>query len=305
MLIKISNDLKKQEIWAQGTELASIMGHDRQNGKRVLTFPETKKQLVHVFKNPKLITDNHQIAKLPVTKRDTLFSLFNCKPRTVEYDNVSVYWNESHVNVWCPSIDTILFAKALKKIQKKLKHVRSAIEIGCGSGYLSKYLLEKNKQIESLIVNDINPYAIKCASDNIKDKRALFINGSGLLTMKNKKFDLIICNPPYVPRPSSIHDNPYEGIELLKYFLQHGHEHLNPGGILITNISSLCKHLVINKKMPRKIKLLDKMTVPLKVNNILNNPSWVKYLSKYCGMKKKMINGYEYYQTIEIVIIQN
>jgi hypothetical protein len=35
MIIKITNDLKKEEIWANGTELASIMGKDRKNDKRI------------------------------------------------------------------------------------------------------------------------------------------------------------------------------------------------------------------------------------------------------------------------------
>ena len=45
MIIKLSSDLKKQEIWANGVELASIMGKDRKNGKRVLTYPVNKNQL--------------------------------------------------------------------------------------------------------------------------------------------------------------------------------------------------------------------------------------------------------------------
>ena len=55
--------------------------------------------------------NNYKISKLNPTLRDTLFSLFQCKPRFVEYDGVSTYWDDTHKGVWCPSIDTILFAK--------------------------------------------------------------------------------------------------------------------------------------------------------------------------------------------------
>jgi len=304
MIIKVSSDLKKQEIFANGNELANIMGFDRLNGKRVLTFPLSKKVYVHTFYNPILMTDNYRISKLNPTLRDTLFSLYSVKPRIVEFDGVSVSWNQTHLGVWCPSIDTLLFAKALKKLFIKNKNFYAGVEIGCGSGYLSKYALEKNKKIKTFLINDLNPYSIRCAKDNIKDKRAKFIVGDGLKEIENKKFDFMICNPPYVPRKSSIDDNPYEGIGLLNYLVHRGQNHLNPGGVLILNISSLCWDRVMKKKPSMKFKVLERMQVPLKVNNILNNKYWLEFLRKN-GLKKELKQGYEYWQTLYIVAFEN
>ena len=300
MIIKVDGGLKRQEIWANGTELSTIMGKDGKKSK----YLSSEKVFVHAFKNPILMTDNYLIAKLNPSIRDTLFSLYNSRPRIIDYDGVNVFWNEKYKTVWCPSIDTLLFARALKKIKTKLRNVKTVIEIGCGSGYLSKYLLAKNKQIKSMFVNDINSDAISCAKENIKDKRAKFYVGNGLEFIKNKKFDLIICNPPYVPRPRSIENNPYEGVDLLNYFLHEGQKHLNEGGILVTNISSLSEDIVLKKKPSMKMKLIDSMEVPLKVNNIMNNKKWLKYLEKR-GLKKKLRRGYEYWQKINIVMLIN
>lgn len=301
MIIKLSKDLKKEEIWANGVELASIMGLDRHKGKRVITYPANMKKYVYTFTNPVLMTDNYRISKLNPTLRDTLFSLYSMRPRIIEYDGVSVFWDSTHINVWCPSIDTLLFAKSMKAIiEKKFK---TAIEIGCGSGFLSKYLLSKNKKLKYLLINDLNPYAIKCAKDNIKDKRAKFFVGDGLEKIKSEKFDLIICNPPYVPRPNSIDDNPYEGIDLLRHLIHYGQNYLNKNGVIITNVSSLCWNLIFDKKPKMKVELINKMKVPLKVNNILNNKRWVDYLTKI-GLKKELHNGYEYWQTLNIIILR-
>jgi SAM-dependent methyltransferase len=304
MIIKISKDLKNQEIHANGVELASIMGFDRKAGKRVLTFPDSKKVFVHSFSSPVLMTDNYKISKLSPTLRDTLFSLYNSRPRIVEYDGVSTFWDSSHINVWCPSIDTILFAKALRDIMPILKKSISAIEIGCGSGFLSKYLLQKLPGLKSLVINDLNPYAIKSARDNIDDPRTEFFIGDGLKKLNGKKYDLIICNPPYVPRQGSIDDNPYEGIGLLNHLVHQGSKYLNPKGIIVTNVSSLCWLLVMKNKPSMKLKIIASMDVPLKVNNILNNKEWLSYLRKI-GLKKKMKDGYEYWQKIVIVMLQN
>jgi release factor glutamine methyltransferase len=301
MIIKISKDLKQEEVWANGVELASVMGKDRSNGKRVITYPEQKKMLVAKFKNPVLITDNYKIAQLNPTLRDSLFSLFGSKNRIFEYDGVVTISNASHVNVWSPSIDTVLFAEALAKILKNKKNFKTAVEIGTGSGFLSKYVLAKCKSLKEMLIIDINPYAIKSAMDNIRDNRAVFYSGDGLKKIKNQKFDLMICNPPYVPRPKSIDDNPYEGVGVLDYLVHQGQKHLNPGGVLLVNVSSLCWDLVLKTKPAMKSKVISRMKVPLKVNNILNNKAWLNYLVKDRGLKRKMERGYEYWQ--EIVII--
>ena len=305
MIIKVSKDLKKQQIWANGVELASIMGKDRQQGKRMITYPDSKKTFVTEFKNPVLMTDTYKISQHKPTLRDTLFSLYNNKPRIVEYDGVNTFWDDSHINVWCPSIDTILMAKAIGKILKKNPKIKTVIEIGCGSGFISKYILAKGNNITSILINDINPYAIKSAKDNIKDKRAKFILGNGIKMIQNKNFDLIICNPPYIPRPNSIDDNPYEGIGLLKYLLHNGQNHLNPNGYLVTNISNLCEKQVLSIKPQMSIKKVETMKVPLKVNNILNNSNWVNYLVQKCGLEKTLKQGYEYWQRIDIVALKN
>ena len=304
MIIKVSSDLKNLDVFANGVELASVMGKDRKNGKRVITYSDEEKLYVCSFKSPVLMTDNYRISKLNPTLRDTLFSLYSSSKRIVEYDGVGVFTDSSHINVWCPSIDTILFAKALKELLKKKNDFKKVIEIGCGSGYLSKYLLEKDRKIKSILINDINPYAIKCAMDNISDSRALFYSGDGIKKINDQKFDLIICNPPYVPRPRSIDDNPYEGIGLLNHIVHEGQKYLSPGGMIITNVSSLCWDMVLKRKPKMKMKLLTKMVVPLKVNNILNDSKWINYLSKN-GLNKEYKDGYEYWQEINIISLQN
>ncbi|MCX6744674.1 MAG: methyltransferase [Candidatus Parcubacteria bacterium] len=305
MIIKISKDLKKEEIWAQGVELASIMGKDRVKGKRVITFPEKDKMFVTSIKNPVLITDNYKIAQLNPTLRDTLFSLFSSKHRIFEYDGVITISDASHVNVWSPSIDTVLFAKGLANIFQTKKNFKTAVEIGTGSGFLGKYTLAKCGSLEEMLVIDINPYAIKSAMDNIKDPRAVFFTGDGIKKIKNQKFDLIICNPPYVPRPKSIDDNPYEGVGVLNYLIHDGTKNLNKGGVFLTNISSLCWGLVMRTKPNLPYKIIAKMRVPLKVNNILNNESWLNYLVRERGLKRKFERGYEYWQEIFIVAFYN
>src|SRR3989344_3061926 len=181
MILKFSKNLDKEEVLANGNELAGIMGYDRKNGKRILSYPENHQLKVHTFSKPVLVTDNYKISILKPSLRDTLFSLFSSKPRNVEYDGVSVIDRGKFPSVWSPSIDTLVFAKYAKKLFLSSK-IKKVVEIGTGSGFLSKYLLYKNKFVESVLVNDINPEAIKFAMENINDHRALLYAGGIFIT---------------------------------------------------------------------------------------------------------------------------
>lgn len=85
-----------------------------------------------------------------------------------------------------------------------------------------------------------------------------------------------MCNPPYIPRPKAIEDNPYEGLELLIYLIK------NFNKDLIINVSNLADDIIdpIVAASGAKVELLDYMEVPLKVGNVLNNKEWLDYLVK-------------------------
>ncbi|MGV8086672.1 MAG: methyltransferase [Candidatus Woesearchaeota archaeon] len=304
MIIEFTSDLKKQDIYANGIELIQILGIDcDSSGNRITTRSDDEKKLVVSFDNPVLVTDNYKIGLLDPVLRDTTFALFSSHKKMIVYDSVSMNFEQRRFpTVWGPSIDTILLCKALKTLKNNsgLDDVKKAIEIGSGSGFVSKYLLEKNSQIKQVTLIDINKEAKDCAELHIKDPRMKFVVGSGMDYILNKKYDLIICNPPYIPRSTTVEDNPYEGIGLLSSLITKGYESLNKNGMLLLNISSLCEkqEIALIKEMGLKYEKIDTLTVPLKVFRVLNNDSWMNYLHN--AMKKETHDGYHYWQTISI-----
>ena len=305
MIIKFSEDLSEQHIYANGNELAGVMGFDRdEHGNRVYEYPDEKKVPVATISNPVLVTDIHKIAQFKPTVRDTIIKLFESPMRITEYDGVSIAFEQNeYVGVWGPSIDTLLFCKGLKKLD--LSGVRRAVEIGAGSGFISKYVLEKYPNIQEIALVDINPSAKKCWQENIDDTRANFFIEDGVEFLKNHgEFELLLCNPPYVPRPASMCDNPYEGTKLLEHLISHFVSRTGDEKLFVTNFSSLSKQEVLEvvEKHSLGTKELASMTVPLKVMNILNNEEWVNFLLER-GLSKDLREGYEHWQTIEIMVL--
>lgn len=311
LILKFDKELKEERIFAGGKELASKLAKDTdKNGNRVYTWPDFIEQYVATIKNPVLVTDHFRIGKLkPSTLRETVRALFEAPVRKTEYNGTSLRFEQGRYNgVWGPSIDTLLFCRGLEN--EVLKDVKSAIELGSGSGFISKYLLNNLPNLKNTTLIDLNKKAKECTEDNIRDKRAEFVIGDGIEYMeeKGKKYDLIVCNPPYIPRPKSIDDNAYEGVSLLAYLIKNSHKYLKDSGIFITNISSMCENIIYDIISKEKInaKKIDSMKVPLKVFNVLNNEVWMDYLVKCKGLKKVRFNkkGYDYWQTINITEVR-
>ncbi|HBB04343.1 TPA: hypothetical protein DCZ39_05645 [Patescibacteria group bacterium] len=141
---------------------------------------------------------------------------------------------------------------------------------------------EKNPQLEKVVLNDINPNAETYFKANHTDPRFSFYLGDAKNYMEDQKFDIITCNPPYIPRPLSIDDNPYEGLSLPIYLIENIKKILNDEGKLYLNLSSLSlpimQQFLDNSELV--VKQLDSIEVPLKVFNVLNNPIWMDYLIK-------------------------
>ena len=307
MIIEFDKELKSQKIFANGDELATNMGLDKdERGNRVHTRPRDETLFVVEFENPVLMTDNYKILSLQDTVlRDTVFALYNSSFKRTVYDGVSVDFEQKKFpGVWGPSIDTLLFTRALSK--EDLSSFKSGLEIGPGSGFIAKYLLENCSELNSMDLIDLNPDSIRACKYNIEDDRARFFVGDGIEFTKDKSYDVIVCNPPYIDRKKSIDDNAYKGVNLLEYLLNNASDILNENGVLYTNVSSLSaastKSLIdcFNNK-----KKVDGMRVPLKVFNVLNNKDWMSYLQENNMLFKNSFEGYDYWHDLSIYAIKN
>ena len=89
--------------------------------------------------------------------------------------------------------------------KNKKENIKSAIEVGSGSGFVSKYIVDQFYNLETIELIDFNPKAIESSKEAINNSKAKYIVGDALKYIKetNNKYDLVICNPPYIPRPKA------------------------------------------------------------------------------------------------------
>lgn len=306
VILEFDDGLTSVRVLAHGAELASVMGKDRDAaGARVYSWPDDVTQHVATLQDPVLVTDHHKISGLPPVVRDSIFKLYESPVRVTRYGGTSLRFEQrAWPGVWGPNIDTLLFCQALTPA--RLAGVKSVLEIGCGSGFISQYILEHAPQVEQLTMVDINPAAVACATQNVLDPRASADVQDGMAALRAHPVDLVVCNPPYIPRPGAVADNAYEGIDLLAFFFTQAPALLAPGGQLITVVSSVADGVVrpLRDASGVSVEELSCRKVPLKVLNVLNNPEWMAYLHQKAGVTSGLHQGYEHWHTVRICCVR-
>ena len=146
-------------------------------------------------------------------------------------------------NVYVPAEDSYLLADNLE-----IEANQSVLEIGTGSGIVAMYA---SRLAKSVTATDINFDACELASKNfeangIENVEILF--GNMFEPVKNRKFDVILFNTPYLPTEEGdviddtinyAFDGGLNGRKVIDLFLDEVSNHLNDGGIVQMIQSSL------------------------------------------------------------------
>ena len=138
---------------------------------------------------------------------------------------------ETNDLVYIPSDDTFLLAENLD-----IKEGQSVLEIGTGSGLVSMYA---SRLTDDITATDINYNALELAEKNFEmnniDKIKLEF-GDLFEPVKDKKFDVILFNTPYLPTEEEdiidsdlnyAFDGGSDGRKIIDRFLNEVKNHLN------------------------------------------------------------------------------
>ena len=146
-------------------------------------------------------------------------------------------------NVYIPADDSYLLADNLE-----IKQGQSVLEIGTGSGIVAMYA---SRLTDNITVTDINFDACELARKNFEDngiENIEILFGNLFEPVKNRKFDVILFNTPYLPTEEDevlddtinyAFDGGLNGRKVIDLFLNEVGNHLNDNGIVQIIQSSL------------------------------------------------------------------
>ena len=118
--------------------------------------------------------------------------------------NIREFWKyEFYINesVLIPRHDSEIIIETVLKYVPDINTKYSILDLGTGSGCLIISLLKEYKNSHGLGI-DIDLKALKVAKTNksmlLNESRLMFLNDS-FEKFQTKEYDIIVCNPPYIP----------------------------------------------------------------------------------------------------------
>ena len=150
--------------------------------------------------------------------------------------------------VYEPAEDSFLFESIIPKYSKN----KTVLDMCTGTGILAKKALESGAK--SVTAVDLN----KTALDSIKENKIKKIRSSLFQKVKGK-FDLILCNPPYLAEDKYEDEESRlattggeDGDEFILKFLDNVKKYMEKSSIILLLVSSLTPMDKINKLLEKE-----------------------------------------------------
>lgn len=185
--------------------------------------------------------------------KEELLALKNGKPLQYVIGNVNFYGIKYYINenVLIPRFETEeLVENTINYIKKNFNYPIDIVDLGCGSGVIG-LTLEKKISTKSVDLIDISPKALTVTKKNIinLNSRANILENNFLENI-NKKYDVIISNPPYIKTDEQIENivkenEPHialyggkEGLDCYKEILKNINNNLKEKALIAFEIGS-------------------------------------------------------------------
>jgi methylase of polypeptide subunit release factors len=195
------------------------------------------------------------------------------------------------MGIFKQNLTSKLLREASIKIVNKQNSISKILELGCGDGNISKYLLKNQKKKNIFCASDISNKAIKVAKKKFKQK-INFKTGDLFNPWKSEKFKIIISDVSSINDEIAILSDWYknikcssgqDGLNNIKNILTKIDGYAEKNYYFILPIISLCNtYKLVNllKKKFKKVSFTKKKEWPLP-------PFFKKNISKFKILKKQ------------------
>ena len=278
-------------------------------------------------KSPQLLWDCH--CDTPIAKPNTFKCPIHSHPlgKTIDhhfsasfvqirYGELKFYWRNSQ-ELWPPSIDSFYMLEAMKKDGLFIKKHRSILDIGSGTGFLGITAAYNNPYITEVALSDwlltphlygnINWLLNKKNKEHIvcKTNIGLFTGG---VDSAEKSYDVVMCNPPYLPLLDGFSELGLEstvaGTDLLTHVILKSKSLGNKVYVQFSNLA-LPEALLAEKDAGVKLKPIgDEKMVPFRMRILWEKKEYLNTLVKERGLIEKKNDRHRFWHRLQTYVIE-
>ena len=233
----------------------------------------------------------------------------------IKWNNYSFLWINSK-SLWPPSIDSFNFLETIFLLHsQRRKKYSSILDIGCGTGFLgiisaihfnASEVHLSDWTCTSYLFSIINYYR-----NNLSKKINLYylmgMDYHWINYFEKKMYDLILCNPPYLPIPERFSKlramHTVAGTDLLSKVIVEGTQYGENIFIQFSNLANTdIEELIENRKHEINFNEVKNSTikVPFRVRIALENAEYIKWLIDN-GLEVRKDSPYLYYHNISML----
>jgi methylase of polypeptide subunit release factors len=245
----------------------------------------------------------------PHETRTEIKGMLQSSHRLVWHRDVLVHIDRrAEPRVFGPSIDTLHLAEVLLSrytFSPPENQPKRVLELGTGSGMLSASVLRNLPGVERLTGVEVDFASAVCTYRNWEintldrpdalERRAALVLGPFRPDLLAGSYDLVICNPPYIPEvPDAAAADLREGrrgavagLELLEQLLAISHLLVAPGGSLLLLVSSVTPRALVAAPDGFAAEWPwgdDGISVHFEVEDVFSRPAWLKRLVEAGGV---------------------
>lgn len=213
--LDLLNDESFNPIISDDVDFKAILSSNLEE----ITFSTFYNKTIHI-KNPKLLWDcscglrKKEVRRCAIhgqfkkyTEATRFTKTFSRGLVKIEYGGIKILWCD-HKNLWPPAIDSFHLIEDLNANGYASRNIKTVIDIGAGTGFLGIWLAKKNLNITDVHFTDwlllplfFSYYNSKLNNLNCSKRYMLGLNTTWINKPleNNFKYDLVICNPPYLP----------------------------------------------------------------------------------------------------------
>jgi transcriptional regulator with XRE-family HTH domain/methylase of polypeptide subunit release factors len=233
---------------------------------------------------------------------------------TIRSRGLSFRWRNG-MELFPPSVDAFAMLEDLLQAGLGNAEIGSLVDVGSGTGFLGIALAHFNPHLTKLVLTDwlLTPLVYGLVNWRLNQTKREYLDAEGrvglfTLPVADDRFDVAVCNPPYLPLLEGFEEVGWEstvaGTDLLENLIGRSRELADNVYVQFSNLASLEAKAAAKAASVSLEPIGEERVVPLRLPVALERPEYLQILVQERGLQSKRKVGHRYWHRIRTYLVK-